>query len=214
MLLDILVPLPDSHATTIIAPASAVVAPAPNGGLRHAYFEGVIYRSVPAVFLEKLQQAAGRLVERYPTIAQGHFQDGDFRVVGRFDGLRMVVTEITDLATLSAWAGGDATAVSPVRVPVGKFESQVGIKDETLRRELQRAHPLFGHRNKGAFYWCQLPSGQICRHDMPLGTTEIFDFDTPGLRTQMENAGFPPSIVVRACGTASPEDHPHQTMGR
>jgi len=216
MLLDILVPRQGTEAARIIAPGSAVVGSSASEGARHVYFEGAIYHDAGGrpSFREKLENATGRLVTRYPTVAQGGFAESDFEVVGQIDGTRFIVTTISNVQALAIWSGEDPEALLPVRVPTGKFVTASNMTDETLRRELQRAHPLFGHRNKGALYWCQLPSGQICRHDMHLGTTEIFDFDTPGLRAQMENAGFPPNIVARACGAASPEDHPHQTMGR
>jgi hypothetical protein len=216
MLLDILVPLPGTQAARIIAPGSAVVGSTASGGVRHVYFEGAIYRDAGAApsFREKLENATGRLVTRYPTIAQGRFDASDFEVVGQIDGTRFTVTTISDVQALATWSGEAPEALLPVQVPTGKFIAGSTVTDETLRRELKRAYPLSDHRNKGIFYWCQLPGGQICRHDMNLGTTEIFDFDTPGLRAQMENAGFPPNIIARACGAAIPAESQQPVMGR
>jgi len=216
MILDILVPLPSTQAARIIAQGSAVVGMTATDGVRHVYFEGAIYHDAGGrpSFREKLENATGRLVTRYPTIAQGRFAENDFKVVGQIDGTRFTITTISDVHALVTWSGEAPEALLPVRVPTGKSVTGSKVTDETLRRELQRAYPLFGHRNKGALCWCQLPSGQICRHDMQLGTTEIFDFDTPGLRAQMENAGFPPNIVARACGAAIPEESQQPVMGR
>ena len=95
-MLVVYVPRPDSNAAQVIAPGSAVVG-RPDAvrevvvdGVRtkmvEVYFEGNLYGASNLVTMgQRLAQAAGRLVARYPTTARGWFDEGDLVVVGGYE---------------------------------------------------------------------------------------------------------------------------------
>lgn len=103
--------VPNGRRDMGIAPGSAIV------GLLHgqdddwhveAYYEGAVHGQ-SMTFEEKLQIAAGRMIDRAPTTAFGFYSADDLEEVGkvaRSEHLRgWIVTAIKDRASLEVWAG-------------------------------------------------------------------------------------------------------------
>jgi len=103
--------VPNGPRSLDIAPRSAIV------GIMHGqdddrrveiYYEGAVYGQSMS-FEEKIQIAAGRMVDRAPTMAFGFYPADDFREIGRVarsERLRgWVVAEIHDREALEAWSG-------------------------------------------------------------------------------------------------------------
>jgi hypothetical protein len=108
--------VPSGERPLGIAPRSAIV-----GILRgedddycvEAHYEGAVYGQSMS-FEDKIQIAAGRLIDGAPTTAFGVYRADDLEEVGRIarsERMRgWVVTEIDDRVALEAWAG-EAVAV-------------------------------------------------------------------------------------------------------
>jgi len=77
-----------NHAMTVIKPGSGIVGEpsTQHEGLMRVYFEGNLY-GAPGLgsYHAKVRQAAGRMVERYPTIAQMHVDRDKLVYVGQYD---------------------------------------------------------------------------------------------------------------------------------
>jgi len=106
--LAIFVPSKEGRSGCGIQAGSAICGIPQEDGQLHLFYEGNIYGAVNlATFEERLNCAAGRLAQRYPTVAQIFTDASDFWVVGRCaysTKLRSwVVTEINDPEVLAAW---------------------------------------------------------------------------------------------------------------
>ena len=104
--LRVLVPNPGSAAALRIDPGSGIVTDA-DGEHLLVYFEGNRYGTAKT-YPDRVELAAGRCFERYPTIAKGLFAASDFAVVGEFRvngawNSRELV--IQDPERLTAWLG-------------------------------------------------------------------------------------------------------------
>lgn len=67
------------------------------------HFEGNRYRAINLqTFEDRVRQAAGRLVEHYPTVACGVWPAADFEVIGTLV-LEPPSLIITDLAAVACW---------------------------------------------------------------------------------------------------------------
>lgn len=103
--------VPNGPRSPDIAPRSAIV------GIMHGqdddrrveiYYEGAVHGQSMS-FEDKIQHAAGRMVDRAPTMAFGFYPADELREVGRVarsERMRgWVVTEIHDRDVLEAWSG-------------------------------------------------------------------------------------------------------------
>jgi len=103
--------VPSGPRSLDIAPRSAIV------GIMHGhdddrrveiYYEGAVHGQSMS-FEDKIQHAAGRMVDRAPTMAFGFYPADDLQEVGRVarsERMRgWVVTEIHDRDALEAWSG-------------------------------------------------------------------------------------------------------------
>ena len=94
-----------------IASSSAIVAER-RGDFLHCHYEGALYSRMN--WHEKLCHAAGRLVERYPTVAQVAARPDDVIIVGTAlwdDSVQAwTIGTLEDGAALEAWTG---EALSP-----------------------------------------------------------------------------------------------------
>ena len=98
-----------------IADGSAIVGlPVGDGTNRRieAHYEGAV-RGQNMDFEEKIQHAAGRMRQRYPTSSFGLYEETDLLLVGsvaRSERLRgWTVTDIVDQAALELWTGETVT---------------------------------------------------------------------------------------------------------
>jgi hypothetical protein len=114
----VLVPKPDSIAALTIDRGSGIVCDpltvmsgAVSGDeMIDVYYEGNRYGAINMrTFSERVKQAAGRLQQRYPTVAHGAFLRSEFAVVGTYrfenDWSSQELT-ITDGERLLEWLGG------------------------------------------------------------------------------------------------------------
>lgn len=104
----ILVPVDGTCASLMIHRGSAVVAPvgSERGERVLVHHEGnLLGASNLERFVEKCLHAAGRAVERYPTVAKAFLPVAEMKVVGTFDYANKQIIEITDPDALRAWAG-------------------------------------------------------------------------------------------------------------
>jgi hypothetical protein len=117
-----------------LAPASAIVSGDPGEGAErvHVYYEGNIYASPQlTLFADRVDRAAGRLIERYPTIAQSTVAMRDLILVGTFDAELGIVTLTGSEATsvLADWLAlsGDLDAELVTKASVRQeFSRQLG----------------------------------------------------------------------------------------
>lgn len=105
--------VPAPGATHDIWQGSAIVGEE-RDGIVHTHYEGGGALNVQTLE-QKINQAAGRRRERYPTSAQRAWMDGDALAVGTvgFDETmrHWVITELTDESALRAWVGQDQDIV-------------------------------------------------------------------------------------------------------
>lgn len=114
--LVVLVPKPGTPPARVIDAGSGIVADDSNEQRRpitwdeiEVYFEGDRYRLPKGPFVDRVVRAAGRLAERYPTIARGVFRRDDFVVIGTLvyaSDWRTHTLDITDDVTLARWLEG------------------------------------------------------------------------------------------------------------
>jgi hypothetical protein len=102
--LTVYVPAPDSPLRHQIARGSAIVGrPAEGSPVVLIYYEGNVYGQFPS-YHEKLAAAAGRLVERYPTVARCLADLSDLTPVGSYwIGGAKPALSIDDEAALAQW---------------------------------------------------------------------------------------------------------------
>lgn len=110
MILDVLVPRPDTVAASFIMPGSGIVGSyREENGPYVCDFEGNLYGAdVLKTHEQRVVHAAGRHAVRYPTVARAHYPKRDFIVVGSIDtdGWRvMLAPGETEQAALKEWLG-------------------------------------------------------------------------------------------------------------
>src|SRR5215469_15701016 len=98
--LAVYVPKPGTVAAKEIAPASAIVGAEPTeSGHVMVYYEGNLYDYVNlTTYLNRLSSAAGRLVDKYPTVARKSVPADDLIEVGRYDPTTWKLVEVTNEA--------------------------------------------------------------------------------------------------------------------
>jgi hypothetical protein len=108
--------VPWTRETHGILPGSAVVGQPVGGGAVLVYFEGNKF-DVPSMrhFGMRAYIAAGRFVERYPTVATAVLPGTVLTAVGTYDPATRRC-DVTDLPALEAWAG-HALTPDDLRVP-------------------------------------------------------------------------------------------------
>lgn len=125
MLLTIYVPKPEGRAADRVALASAIVGDPSNvhDGRVLCHFEGNLHGAANIVcFADKLLHAAGRLAQRYGTVAQGRFRLDELVEVGFYDVERWAVTALTRPELLAAWAGEPVQRILGLRLPEGEVD--------------------------------------------------------------------------------------------
>lgn len=108
MELEVLVPKPGTPAALTIDSGSGIVTDATKIAERiEVYFEGNRFGAVNLrTFEERVKQAAGRLQQRYPTIARGFYAPSEFESVGTYtfsDDWKETRLAITNQEALDAW---------------------------------------------------------------------------------------------------------------
>ena len=97
--------VPTADAFTTIAPGSAIVGRGETDGRVHVYFEGNLHGAINLErFIDRAAVAAGRLEQRYPTVAQAFMPAERLVEVGTFDCDLNRVT-LTNEPALAAWLG-------------------------------------------------------------------------------------------------------------
>lgn len=110
----ILVPKVGSVPRRLIDKGSGLVSELPESGPHpndiEVYFEGNRFNSPDMhTFQQKVHHAAGRLSQRYPTVARGVFKRADFDVIGTYhfsDDWQDRQMQITDPERLRQWEAG------------------------------------------------------------------------------------------------------------
>jgi hypothetical protein len=151
-MLTVYVPAPGSRLRRVVLAASAVVGCEQPGPVE-VYFEGDRFGD-GMDFHTRLELAAGRLTERYPTVARATVDDGQLIEVGDYepDWRRLTVT---DRATLAAW----------LAVDVELLDSSLGSPRPPARAE--RGHPQ---------YFVRLSERMVA--GAPLSSSEMHDVAT------------------------------------
>lgn len=102
MELTIYVPAAGTHLG--IDPKSAIVGREPEDGRIKVYFEGNRFGAENMRrFTDRLMHAAGRLVQRYPTIAYGWYPEKALVAVGTYDAANWRITAIHNADALQQW---------------------------------------------------------------------------------------------------------------
>lgn len=106
--------IPAVGANLGIAPTSAIIAAIDQAGPGRVliHFEGNLYdfENLKA-YAERVRQAAGRQVDRYPTIAKMQVTSEELIEVGRYDYVADRVVSITSPDLLKHWIPDEATWV-------------------------------------------------------------------------------------------------------
>ncbi|MFZ3481697.1 hypothetical protein [Sphingomonas sp. 3-13AW] len=105
--------VPKADGSCGVAKGSAIVGlPCADTGRIEVYYEGAVHGQKMS-FEDKIQHAAGRLIDRAPIVAFGFYDADEFVLVGQVARSERlfgwVVTEITDPSALEAWAGEPVT---------------------------------------------------------------------------------------------------------
>ena len=135
-------------------------------------------------FRDKAEVAAGRLDTRYPSIAYGYAPPEDLNIVGKYDLRRKVITEVTDMDNLAAWAGEDPELILP-------SPATSGTRDPLeLARLLKASHgvtllcpPMISRLANGQIYY---------QNGGDMGW--IYDPDDPALAGLLEADDIPQEI--------------------
>ena len=105
MILQVFVPKSGSLLARIKR-GSGIVGQTLRNGMIHIYYEGAIYnQSGMGGWVDKISYAAGRSINRYPTIAAAVARPEELSAVGVYDTDAGQVT-ITDEKTVMDWLGG------------------------------------------------------------------------------------------------------------
>ncbi|WP_187144402.1 hypothetical protein [Microvirga massiliensis] len=119
-------------------------------------------------------QAAGRLKQRYPTVAIGSFPTDELIEVGTYDAQRWTVRTVDDPDALSAWAGEAIEKITGVRLPVGYTDWA------TAARASEGVRPV-GNAHGGRHYTFLTKAGQVIVFDPLERRGEILADDDPRL---------------------------------
>jgi hypothetical protein len=165
MKLNILVPIAGSHASKVIAPASAIVSSSDASGERVlCHYEGNLFNAQNLEsYFQRLISAGGRLASNYPTAAMGEFDPTDFIVAGTFDWARQGVTQVFDADGLAAWAGEPIEAIAGTVYPPGQIDWAEG-----ARAVQARGGPVHGRRDQ-----FRTLAGQIIAFDAATQRAEV-----------------------------------------
>lgn len=97
--------VPRADARHDIAKGSAIVGERLEDGWVETHYEGGLF--TPMTFEEKIQHAAGRRHERYPTTALRAWPESDLICVGKVQKSEKlngwIISEITDAKALTEW---------------------------------------------------------------------------------------------------------------
>jgi hypothetical protein len=107
-MLSILVPVKGSSIELSVLPKSAIVCRTESLGreLAICYYEGNLFESDSlSDFRSRLDCAAGRLIDTYPTVAMMGVSSRDVIEVGTYDEVRRFPSSITNEAAILAWSG-------------------------------------------------------------------------------------------------------------
>ena len=146
--ISIFVPAPGHPLSPFIAPGSAIVGREPVSGRISVYYEGNIYNTPGlARFADRVFTAAGRLAERYPTVARASLPATSLRRIGRWDDERgeVVLDERQADALLAAYLGLGVLDRSEL-VALGSSRWQI-------RRDLAAAHASADPATRAAADW-------------------------------------------------------------
>lgn len=165
MKLNILVPIAGSHASQVIAPASAIVSNSEASGERIlCHYEGNLFGAQNLnSYFQRLITAGGRLASNYPTAAMGEFDPEDFAVVGTFDWARQGVTHVVDAESLAVWAGEPIEDIAGTVYPAGQIDWAEG-----ARAVQARGGPVHGRRDQ-----FRTLAGQIIAFDAATQRAEV-----------------------------------------
>lgn len=107
MQLTIYVPAPGAELG--IDPKSAIVGLCPENGRIKVYFEGGRNGGHNMrLYTDRLMHAAGRLVQRYPTIALGWYPTEALVPVGLYDAANWRIVAISNAEALQQWLDTEA----------------------------------------------------------------------------------------------------------
>jgi len=146
--ISIFVPAPGHPLSPFIAPGSAIVGREPVSGRISVYYEGNIYNTPGlARFADRVFTAAGRLAERYPTVARASLSATSLRRIGRWDDERgeVVLDEPQADALLAAYLGLGVLDRSEL-VALGSSRWQI-------RRDLEAARTSADPATRAAADW-------------------------------------------------------------
>lgn len=112
-----------------LAPRSALVSSQDQTGpQRRCYFEGNLYgASNMTRYAERVMHAAGRAVQRYPTVAFGFYDVAQLQPVGTYDSRSRRIVSLSDTDALAAY-------LSPEPVPVVLTASEARRRMEAALR--------------------------------------------------------------------------------
>jgi hypothetical protein len=148
-LLDVYVPAPDSGLAAVILAGSAIVGQ-PGTDRTLVHYEGDRFgRGMD--FHTRLELAASRLLERYPTVACAAARADDLVEVGHYEPDWRTLT-LTDPAALAAWCNVD----------VADLDRLLGTPRPPAR--VERDHPEYLARLSARIVACA-----------PLSSTEVHD---------------------------------------
>ena len=121
----VLVPKPGTRAADIIDHGSGIVSEGiiDTEGRIEVYFEGNRHGAENLrTYAQRVGSAAGRLVQRYPTIARATCASDDFHVVGRYlftHDWSTFALKLTDEATALDWCGASKGDTRPMSMHDG-----------------------------------------------------------------------------------------------
>lgn len=174
--LAIYVPRKGSHIEKTLAPGSGIVADADaaRDGRVLCYYEGNLHgvKDMEA-YAGKLKQAAGRLVQRYPTSAMAAYEVADLVRVGTYDARRWVVAAVTDPEEMARWSGETLDAVVGQRLQEGVIPWAEGAKAAEGARPLVHGRP--------DLFVCITKGGQVLEFKVAERTVEVLGEDDPRL---------------------------------
>jgi hypothetical protein len=125
MLLNVFIPKPDRKTTQGIAAKSAIVgAPTPDEtDSVIVYYEGNLNGAVNLnEYYEKLLCAAGRLKQRYPTVAMRMIPLADLHPVATYETETWSIVDVTDADALISWTGEPLEKIAGKRLPIGPID--------------------------------------------------------------------------------------------
>lgn len=168
------------HLETDLSPGSAVICradplwrPLDRDGSVLLAFEG---NEIGAVnlegFVDRAICAAGRLVNRAPSIAYGQARPEQIRPLARYDLDRHVILEVLDPEGLSAWAGEPAERICPTRLEAPCSDPALIGHLFPLARTALLSDP------NGALLW-PLMNGQVLLRERPGEPVTLNDPEDP-----------------------------------